>query len=531
VNKDQITPTRRPRRARRWQIIAVVLIGIGFAILMAAEFALHHAGPVLRGRVIDALSTRFNSQVELGEFNVEIDKGINVEGKNLSLRSNLYPDLPPQISVRQFDFHAGLLDIFRRPMHIHLIELQGLDIKIPPKDKRAAMPKLKKGHAKIKIILDRIVCNDALLAILNGDPSKTPLQFKIHALTLRRVGTNKPMHFDAELVNPKPLGNIASHGDFGPWNAERPHATPINGNYSFTNADLSTTKGIAGTLSSTGKFSGPLDTITVDGETDTPNFSVDVSGHQVALHTVFHAIVDGTNGNTDLQPVHAHFLNTYITATGTVNRAPAGIKGHDINLDILIDKGRVEDLLQIGAKTLPPVMSGAIHLKTKFHLPPGKESVSRKLQLRGAFAIDNALFSNPHIQKKVDELSMRAQGHSDEARELAQEQPSDAVQLPHAAASMHGNFSLVNRKLALPQLVCTVPGAHIALTGTYTLDGKQFDFTGRAQMQAHVSSLVGGWKGRLLAPLDPFFAHGEAGTDVPIKITGTKSKPHFGLNF
>ena len=129
----------------------------------------------------------------------------------------------------------------------------------------------------------------------------------------------------------------------------------------------------------------------------------------------------------------------------------------------------------------------------------------------------------------MDELSLRSQGHAKEARHLSQEQGSASG--PNVQTSIHGNFSLANQKLTLPRLVCTVPGAEIALAGTYTLDGKQFDFTGHARMDAHISNMVGGWKGALLKPIDPFFAKHGAGTDIPIKITGTKSEPHFGLNF
>ena len=71
----------------------------------------------------------------------------------------------------------------------------------------------------------------------------------------------------------------------------------------------------------------------------------------------------------------------------------------------------------------------------------------------------------------------------------------------------------------LPKLVCTVPGAEIQLAGIYTLDGREFDFTGHARMQA-ISSIVGGWKGKLLTPFDPFFSKNGAGTEIPIKITG-----------
>lgn len=521
----------RHRRSRKLLIAILIVIVLVAVAATGVEYMLRHAGPILRGRVIQSLSARFDSNVELGEFNVTVFHGFGVQGKNLSLQSNLYPDLPPQISVGQFGFHASYLDLFRSPMHVSLVELQDLVIRIPPKGKRAAMPKRKKGKGKIKVVIDKIVCDDATVVIMTDKPNSVPLRFQIHQLTLRSVGAKKPMLFDAHLINPKPIGDIATHGTFGPWDADSPHRTPIDGVYSFTNADLSTTKGIAGILSSNGKFSGPLDTITVDGSTDTPDFSVDVSGHKVALHTDFHAIVDGTNGDTNLQPVKAHFLNTDIVARGLVKRAENGEKGHHITLDVVVDKGRIEDLLQLGAKTEPPVMHGAVKLKTAFDLPPGQESVSHRLELNGKFLVDNATFSNWHIQQKVDELSLRGQGKSDEAREISKQPENSSVQLPNARVTLDGIFSMAKQKIALPHLEFKVPGADITLAGVYTLDGKQFDFAGHARMEAHVSSIVGGWKGKLLTPLDPFLAKNGAGTEVPIKVTGTESNPHFGLNF
>jgi hypothetical protein len=512
-------------------IAVLIIIVLVAAAVVGAEYMLHHVVPILRARVIQTLSTRFDSQVELGEFDVTVFHGLGVQGKNLSLQSNVYPNLPPQISVGQFGFHTSYLDLFRSPMHVGLVELQNLVIRIPPKGERSAMPKRKKGKGKIKVVIDRIVCDDATVVIMTDNPKSVPLRFQIHELTLRSVGAKKPMLFEAHLINPKPIGDIATQGKFGPWNADSPHSTPIDGNYSFTNADLSTTKGITGILSSNGKFSGPLDTIAVDGSTDTPDFSVDISGQKVALHTDFHAIVDGTNGDTNLQPVKAHFLSTDIVATGLVKRAENGEKGHHITLDVVVDKGRIEDLLQLGAKTEPPVMRGAVKLKTAFDLPPGKESVSHRLQLNGKFLVDHATFANWHIQQKVDELSMRGQGKPDEAREISHQTENSNIQLPNAPVTLDATFSMAKQKIALPNLEFKVPGADITLAGVYTLDGKQFDFTGHARLQAHVSSIVGGWKGKLLTPLDPFLAKHGAGTEIPIKITGTQSNPHIGLNF
>ena len=40
-----------------------------------------------------------------------------------------------------------------------------------------------------------------------------------------------------------------------------------------------------------------------------------------------------------------------------------------------------------------------------------------------------------------------------------------------------------------------------------------------------------GWKSILLKPVDPFFSKDGVGTEIPIRITGTESEPHFGLDF
>ncbi len=532
VDEDQNVAEKKSTHRRRNALLAILAFVAGLIVagLIAAQYAMHHAGPMLRARVIRTLSQRFNSQAQLGEFNVSVAHGLDVEGKNLSLRSNLNPGLPPQIQVREFTFHTGLLDVFRLPLHIGLVQIHGLALTIPPKGQRSSMQKSKKSRRKISFLIDTIVCNDATLTIMTDRPNKVPLQFDIHALRLTRVDSGHPMHFVAQLINPKPVGAIASSGNFGPWNADQPAETPVNGTYSFTHADLSTTRGIAGMLSSTGKYSGKLDTITVDGITDTPDFSVDVSGHKVDLTTQFHAIVNGTNGNTYLQPVKAQFLHTHITATGDVVR-DLKQNGHDIHLKMSIDKGRVEDLLWLGVKTDPPVMAGNVQLQAKFYLPPGKEPVNQKLQMQGTFAVGKVSFNNAVIQKKMDQLSLRSRGRAPEAKDMDNE---TGVQLPgqqDVQANMHGVFELGGGKLELPQLVCTVPGAEVRLAGVYTLDGREFDFSGRARMQAPVSGIVGGWKGKLLKPLDSFFSKNGAGTEIPIRITGTSSNPHFRLNY
>ena len=59
--------------------------------------------------------------------------------------------------------------------------------------------------------------------------------------------------------------------------------TAVSGEYVFQQADLGVFRGIAGLLSSSGKFAGVLDRIEVQGVTDTPHFTVTSSSHQVHL--------------------------------------------------------------------------------------------------------------------------------------------------------------------------------------------------------------------------------------------------------
>jgi hypothetical protein len=331
------------------------------------------------------------------------------------------------------------------------------------------------------------------------------------------------MAFHAILTNPKPIGDIDSTGHFGPFNTESPGDTPIDGAYNFSHADLNSLKGIGGILSSQGKYVGTLNNMVVDGETDTPDFVLDTGTHPMPLHTKFHAIVDGTNGDTYLQPVDAELGHSHIVATGKVVLVRG--QGHHIALDVVVGPARIEDMLRLGVKTMPPVMDGSLNLKTKLDIPPGKVSVTQKIRLKGNFQVLDATFSNDKVQAKVDELSLRSQGKAGEAKKVDAQDPFPIQ------SDMKGTFELGDSKLTFSALDYKLPGADINLTGVYTLDGNEFDFHGKARLDAKVSQMMTGWKSVLLKPVDPFFSKHGAGTEVPIKVTGTRSEPKFGLDF
>jgi hypothetical protein len=516
------------RSKKRWpwkwiSIIVVVCVAVG---AIGVRSVIHRAQPILRGRVIDTLTARFKSRVDLASLNVSVMRGLEVSGTGLKIFGrtdpNPYePGVQPLMSIDQFHFHTGIRDLFGPQVHVNTVYVKGMNLNIPPKENRAELTNMNSGKKKMTVFVDNFICEDTNLLINTLKPGKPPLEFVIHDLRMKDIGPGQPMSFDAKLVNPKPVGDIHSTGLFGPWNVDDPRDTPVQGDYSFSNADLGTIKGIGGILSSTGKYEGMLSNIVVDGTTDTPDFQIRRSGHPMPLHTEFHAIVDGTNGDTQLEPVRATLLHSSFTAKGSIIREQ-NPHGHDIELDVVLNGARIQDLLELGVRTNPPIMTGAVEMTTKLSLPPGNEDVVDRLKLAGKFHMPSAHFTNEKVQSKIDSLSLRTQGKPKEAKE----QPDQDVPV-----DLRGIFTLASGTMTFSLVHFLIPGTHVDMAGVYSLDGKTFDFHGTAKLEAKLSQMTTGWKSILLKPVDPFFSKNGAGTEVPIKVTGTESEPHFGLDF
>ena len=368
-------------------------------------------------------------------------------------------------------------------------------------------------------------CTDTVLSLGTDKPGKLPQKFVIQSLALRGIGAGQPMDFTATLTNPKPVGQIETRGYFGPWKPAHPGATALGGTYSFHDADLGTIKGIGGILSSEGKYQGTLDKIVVDGKTDTPDFQVKISGHKVPLHTEFHAIVDGTDGNTYLQPVKAQFLHSFLTAQGYVVRDQAE-PGRHVYLDVAMDQARIEDLLRLAVRTDPPVMDGQVKLHTKLDLPPGPQDVAHRLRLQGNFAIINGRFSSEKIQHRIDELSLRSQGEVELATQQARDGKMQAGALPDAGRLQPGGCEPESIECALRY------SRHEHQARRHLYPGWRKIQLRRNRRYASYR-VTDGWglERRLVDAVDKYFQKNGAGTEVPFKIDGTKSDPHFGLDF
>ena len=516
----------------------------------------HRAEPLMRATIVQELQDHFHARVELDSFHFELRDGLRAEGKGLRIWPpsdvigvavpGAAAPAAPLIRLAEFRFHAPLRYEPGEAIRISEVHLRGLEVDVPPRQHHeheadggkealgagagTGASTTSQGAGLLRFEVESLECDGAHLTVETSKPGKLPLEFAIAHLRLTGVGSGGAMGFKAELTNPRPVGTIHTSGSFGPWAIDDPGESPVMGDYRFENADLGGFKGIAGNLSSTGHYAGTLRDITVDGETDTPDFRLTHFGTPLALHTNFHARVDGTNGDTWLEPVEATLGDSHFWARGRVVRvAPAedgkgGMRAgrHEIALYVNVDKGRIEDFLRLASQSGKPLLAGALTMKAKLEIPPGPVHVDERLKLAGTFALDEVQFTSAKIQDRIGELSARGQGHPKDVKNGSQ---------ADVRSTMSGKFRMGDRVVTLSALEYTVPGAVIDLEGSYGVEGGKLNFVGTAKMDAKVSEMVGGWKGLLLKPLDRYFQKNGSGTEVPIHINGTRENPEFGFDF
>jgi hypothetical protein len=522
---------------KRWLYAgAAVTTAVVAGLFIAATVLSHRFEPFIRQQAIEYMSERFNSEVQIAALRVKMPKlsPINVllsrgkgatarvEGQGISMRYRNAPDLPQLFAINKFILEIDLGTLFEDVKTVNFVRLDGMRINIPPKGERQPLgqpgaPSEAKSEsgAGSKVLIRRVEIHDGKLTIVPKDRSKTPLEFFLQKVTLKATGAGRAMEYDAQLTNPKPPGQIHAVGAFGPWVADDPSDTPLKGNYTFNNADLSVFKSIAGILTSTGSFEGALSSINARGQAAVPDFRLTMANNPVPLYTKFEVLVDGTNGNTVLKPVEAKLGSTHFRTSGGVIKHE-GAKRRSIDLDVSMPNGNLRDVLRLAMKG-EPFMEGRLFLKSKIAIPPLSGKVREKLRLQGEFKITDGKFLKSKIQDEIDKLSRRGQGSP------------NSQEIDEVVSGMSGRFLMENEKITFQKLAFSVPGAAVQLAGDYDLDHDNLDFLGTLKLQARVSETQTGWKRWALKPVDPFFAKEGAGTFLRIAVDGSSRQPKFGL--
>jgi hypothetical protein len=504
----------------------IVLAGVG-AYFTASAIA-RRFEPALREQAIKYMQQRFHSEVEIGSLHINRPRMstvqillrhgrgaiVAVEGQDITMRFGGDRSRPPMFAIKKLFFTVDLEVLVAPKKSVNFVRIDGMEINVPPKDDRPSLTAdAESGSA---IAFQNVQIKDVALTLLPKDARKPPLRFHIARLHLKSIGSDSASRYDADLTIPKPPGTIKSTGTFGPWNASTPGDTPLQGDYTFDNADLGIFPGIAGTLASKGTFDGELDSVNVRGSANVPNFQLKMAGNPLPLSTTFEAMVDGSNGNTMLQPVRATLGHTNFTTAGAVIKNEEYSK-RSITLQVTMPNGDMRDLLRLAMKG-PPFMEGRIDMKSSIEIPPLDNKVKEKLRLDGTFDLREAKFLKSSIQDQIDQLSRRGQG-----------QPKNQ-EIDEVISKMQGSFHLENQVMSFPALAFEVPGAAVSVTGNYDLGKDTTDFHGALKLDARISQTVTGWKHWLLVPADPFFAKNGAGTYLKIKIEGDAHHPKFGLD-
>jgi hypothetical protein len=424
---------------------------------------------------------------------------------------------PPLVSVQKLLIQAHYVDLFLRPGYVSRIAISGLHIQVPPRGASVASQNSSSpaDTSSRRTVVGEISSSGVILEV--GRQSDSPLRFEIHGIQLYSVGVDKVMSYSVQLRNALPPGEIRSTGKIGPWNAHDLGQIPVSGNYKFDQANLGVFSGIDGTLSSTGKFDGRLGQIEVKGNTDTPAFAVKTSGHPFPLKSSFQAQVDGTNGDVKLTRVSVLLQDTPIEVQGGIIGKPP-VPGKTTTLDLIANRGSIQDVLRPFVKAPIPPMAGPMNFRAHVIIFAGNRPFLKRVSLAGDFSIARGRFTTAETQLNVNQLSENSQGIK-----------SKSGDPPMVESNLKGHVNLSEGVAKFSSLFFDIPGASAQMKGTFDVSSKKVDFHGTLKTDAELSKETHGIKAVLLKPLDPLFKRKHHGAVVPVEMTGTYSKPHFGI--
>ncbi len=500
-----------------------VAMAIGAVVLLAlaiGAFEVARHWPFSQANVTQALQEDFPATVTFQKFHSTFFPHPGCVGEGLAFRRlGSYPQTPPIVTIQRFTVEAHYVDMLFRSGYLARLILNGFRVYIPPAGTPIAPSNWHTTKSTVRV--DEIIADGASIEIPRANDN-SPLFFEIHALKLGSVSQGQPFSYNVALHNPLPPGEIRAHGKFGPWNHTDPGQTPLQGQYDFENADLSVFEGVAGILSSHDDFHGVLAHIESHGSIDIPNFMVTRSKHATHLGADYHAFINGTNGDVDLERVNASFLKTHVVAKGQI-AGHSGEHGKTAAVDLAVHNGRIQDVLRMFVSEPKPPFNGITSFRAHVTIPPEKRPFVQKVLVNGDFGVEGGQFTKVSTQKDIDALSDKSRGAKPD--EQAEDQDPERV-----ISNLVGHVDLRNATASFINLSLNVPGASAIMRGTYNLQTEVVDLHGTLKTDAEFSKLTSGFKSVLLKPFDIFFKRKHAGAAVPVHLVGTYQDPHAGLD-
>jgi hypothetical protein len=507
---------RQPHRVSR-KILLIVGLVVVVLVILANVLAVGIRRDI-KSSIRRSLEDRYDSVAEIQDLQVSLFPQVHAVAKGIVLRYQGRTDIPPLITIDKLTLSAGLIGLLRSPKHVGGIHLEGLQMRVPSRTENGARENVRvPNKIAIPMVVDEMTSDEALLEILPRENGSLPHDFRIRRFVVTSYGLDRPSPFHTTLINFEPPGDIESEGEFGPWHPDEPGGTPLEAKFLFASGDLGSFRAISGILSSTGKYGGTLDHIDVDGYTETPNFALKDVGNPVSLKTHYFATLDGANGDTHLKSIEVHLLHSALNASGEISATP-GVKGRHIALKINSQDARLEDFLFLAAKGREPAMRGVVSVELMIDIPAGEEPLINSLSLHGLFGVAGASLTSASAQNKLDSLSRGGQG-----------QPNNG-DIQNVISNLRGRFAFDKGLVTVSSLTFGVPGAIVQLSGTYKVLADNLDLHGHLLLDVKLSKATTGAKSFFLKFADSYFKGAAGGASVPIKVTGSRHNPAFGLD-
>jgi AsmA-like C-terminal region len=500
----------RPSWKHRRYIIELLLFGV-FVLALAGIAVLLTYWPFRYREVHPLLERTFRSTVRVKRYHRTYfpHPGYVAEGVIFYRHGDTH--IPPLASVDRMTVVGSWTNLIFHPHELYEIRLSGLHVQIPPAGTAARGKAFDQGivaRSRQTIQIETIVADGTTLDFL-ADAGKPPLRLQFPVLQIHNVQQDRPLGFYAHVLIPKPQGMVLANGSVGPFRSTDFGATPLSGTYSLENADLAPLHGVSGHGQASGRYNGTFSRIETTGHAAIPDFRA-ASAHRVRLDAAYRVIVNGANGDVEIQDTQVRTGGNLITASGSVVGKP-----NKVNLILRTKDSRVEDLLKIVEHDEPSV-AGKVTFHAAVQLNSGSDAFLRRLGLKGGISLAHVSFTKPHAQQQMNAFAARMQKHP----------PKDSSGHPAPVTADASSLTTFHQGMAyFPNIHVTFPGTDAYLHGTFNLLDTDIHITGKVDLQRNISHAATGWRSALLKPVAPFFRHRDAGAIVSIAVTGTAGQP------
>lgn len=499
------------QEAPLWVHISIVVAG---ALIATATVFITANWPYRHRKIHAMLEDVLTSDVKFTGYHRVYFPRPGFEATGITIRRKTSPaGAPPLGHIDSMKVVGTWTDLVLLRQRVEQVEITGFHIIVPAiggKESRLSFPAgSSKDFTGPDTMIERLIVHNSLLEVLR-EGSK-PLEFPIRQVEITNLHKGEAFTYAMDMQNAIPRGRILARGTMGPIRGDNFDATPLRGTFAFTGVSLHDVGEISGTLDSRGGFEGTLEQMRVEASETTPNFAVQ-DGRPTRVDGSIQGSLRAANGDLTVQLIECKIGQTTIRATGSIIGNPK-----KTNLDVTVDRGRVEDVMRPFIHGEVPI-TGPVSLKSHVYLGPPGDGFIAKLRISGNLDVPAEKMTDKDTEKSLSAFSQRAQGKQKNTG--LESEPNAPLPGTDVLSSLRGPAKIENGIASTSHLQFRVPGAESTLQGTYRFHDDAVHLTGNLKMDTDISHTATGFKSFLLKPLAPFFRKKNAGAVIPIAVTG-----------